>query len=166
MSSSHLILYRPLLLLPPIPPSIRVFSNDESNLRMRCPKYWSFSFIIILSKENPGLISFRMDWLDLLAGQGTLKSLSPNSPLFPLRDERLNLWSKLPSESMFSFRFESIQEQGREQKLILVWDDTAGLEGTFSQILLCFCTWKPNYLKIKFTIFIVIKIFDLLYKTT
>ena len=65
---------RPLLLLPPIPPSIRVFSN-ESTLRMRWPKYWSFSFSIILSKEHPGLVSFRMDWLDLLAVQGTLKSL-------------------------------------------------------------------------------------------
>ena len=73
MSSSHLILCRPLLLLPPILPSIRVFSN-ESTLRMRWPKYWSFSFNIIPSKEIPGLISFRMDWLDLLALQGTLKS--------------------------------------------------------------------------------------------
>ena len=63
-----------LLLLPPIPPSIRVFSN-ESALRMRCPKYWTFSFSIIPSKEHPGLMSFRMDWLDLLAVQGTLKSL-------------------------------------------------------------------------------------------
>ena len=74
MPSSHLILCRPLLLLPPIPPSIRVFS-DESTLRMRWPKYWTFSFSIIPSKEIPGLISFRMDWLDLLAVQGTLKSL-------------------------------------------------------------------------------------------
>ena len=74
MPSSHLILCRPLLLLPPIPPRIRVFSN-ESTLRMRWPKYWSFSFSIIPSKETPGLISFRMDWLDLLAVQGTLKSL-------------------------------------------------------------------------------------------
>ena len=72
--SSHLILCRPLLLLSPIPPSIRVFSN-ESTLRMRWPKYWSFSFSIIRSKEHPRLISFRMDWLDLLAVQGTLKSL-------------------------------------------------------------------------------------------
>ena len=72
--SSHLILCRPLLLLPPIPPSIRVLSN-ESALRMRWPKYWSFSFSIIPSKEIPGLISFRMDWLDLLAVQGALKSL-------------------------------------------------------------------------------------------
>ena len=74
MPSSHLILCRPLLLLPPIPLSIRVFSS-ESTLHMRWPKYWSFSFSIIPSKEIPGLISFRMDWLDLLAVQGTLKSL-------------------------------------------------------------------------------------------
>ena len=74
MPSSHLILCRPLLLLPPIPPSIRVFSN-ESTLRVRWPKYWSFSFSIIPSKEIPGLISFRMDWLDLLEVQGTLKRL-------------------------------------------------------------------------------------------
>ena len=74
MPSSHLILCRPLLLLPPVPPSIRVFSN-ESTLCMRWPKNWSFSFRIIPSKEIPGLISFRMDRLDLLAVQGTLKSL-------------------------------------------------------------------------------------------
>ena len=74
MPSSHLILCCPLFLLPPIPPSIRVFSN-ESTLCMRWPKYWSFSFSISPSKEYPGLISFRMDWLDLLAVQGTLKSL-------------------------------------------------------------------------------------------
>ena len=75
MTSSHLILRRPLLLLPPIPPTIRVFFN-ESTLRMRWPKYWSFS--ISPSNEHPGLISFRMDWLDLLAVQGTLKSLRPH----------------------------------------------------------------------------------------
>ena len=74
MPSSHLILCRPLHLLPPILPSIRVFSN-ESTLRMRWPKYWSFSFSISPSKEHPGLISFRMDWLDLLAVQETVKSL-------------------------------------------------------------------------------------------
>ena len=74
MPSSHLILCHPLLLPPPIPPSIRVFSN-ESTLHMRWPKYWSFSFSIIVSKEIPRLISFRMDWLDLLAVQGTLESL-------------------------------------------------------------------------------------------
>ena len=74
MPSSHLILCHPFLLLPPIPPSIRVFSN-ESTLHVRWPKYWSFNFSSISSKEIPGLISFRMDWLDLLAVQGTLKSL-------------------------------------------------------------------------------------------
>src|SRR5574341_1008784 len=74
MPSNHLILCRPLLLLPSIPPSIRVFSN-ESTLRVRWPKYWSFSFNISPTNEHPGLISFRMDWLDLLAVQGTLKSL-------------------------------------------------------------------------------------------
>ena len=74
MPSSHLILCHPLRLLPPIPPSIRVFSN-ELTLHMRWPEYWNFSFSIIPSKEIPGLISFRTDWLDLLAVQGTLKSL-------------------------------------------------------------------------------------------
>uniref|UniRef100_A0AC11DJ00 Uncharacterized protein n=5 Tax=Ovis aries TaxID=9940 RepID=A0AC11DJ00_SHEEP len=74
MPSSHLILCRPLLLLPPIPPNIRVFSN-ESTLCIRWPKYWSFSFSISPSSEHPGLISLRMDWLDLLAVQGTLNSL-------------------------------------------------------------------------------------------
>ena len=73
MPSSHLILRHPLLLVPPIPPSIRVFSN-EPTLHMRWPKYWRFSFSIISSKEIPGLISFRMDWLDLLAVRGILKS--------------------------------------------------------------------------------------------
>ena len=77
MPSNHLILCCPLLLLPPIPPSIRVFSN-VSALRMRWPKYWSFSFNISPSSEHSGLISFRMDWLDLLAVQGTLKSLLQN----------------------------------------------------------------------------------------
>ena len=74
MPSSHLIFCRPLLLLPPIPPSIRVFSN-ESTLCVRGPNYWNFTFSISPSNEKPGLISFRMDWLDLLAVQGTLKSL-------------------------------------------------------------------------------------------
>ena len=74
MPSCHLILCRPLFLLPPVPPSIRVFSS-ESTLRMRWPKYWSFSFSISPSNEHPGLISFRMDWLEFLAVQGTLRSL-------------------------------------------------------------------------------------------
>ena len=78
MPSSHLILCRPLLLLPPIPPSIRVFSN-ESTLRIRWRMYWSFSFSIILSKEHPGVISFRLDWLDLLVVQGTHKGLQHHS---------------------------------------------------------------------------------------
>ena len=78
MPSSHLILCRPLFLLPPNPPSIRVFSN-ESTLRMKWPKYWSFSFRISPSNEHPGLISFRIDWLDLLEFQGTLKSLQHHS---------------------------------------------------------------------------------------
>ena len=78
MPSNNLILCRPLLLLPPIYPSIRVFSS-ESTLCMRWPKYWSFSFSLIPSKEHPGLISFRMDWLNLLAVQGTLKSLQYHS---------------------------------------------------------------------------------------
>ena len=77
MPFSHLILCHPLLLLPPIPPSIRVFAS-ESTLHMRWPKYWSFRFSISPSKEIPGLISFRMDWLDLLAVQGTLQSLLQN----------------------------------------------------------------------------------------
>ena len=80
MPSSHLILCRSLLLLPPIPPSIRVFSS-ESTLCMRWPRYWSFTFSIIPSREIPGLISFRMDWLDLLVVQGTLKSLFTASDL-------------------------------------------------------------------------------------
>ena len=86
MPSSHLSLFRHLFLLPPIPPSIRVFPN-ESTLHMRWPKYWSFSFSIIPSKEHPGLISFRMHWLDLLAVQGTLKSLlqHPSSKASVLR---------------------------------------------------------------------------------
>ena len=83
MPSSHLIFCCPLLLLPPIPPSIRVYSN-ESTLPMRWPKYWSFSFSISPSKEHPGLISFRMDWMDLLAVQGTFKSLLQHHSSKPL----------------------------------------------------------------------------------
>ena len=89
MRSSHLILCCPLLLLPPIPPSIRVFFN-ESTLHMRWPKYWSFSFSIIPSKEILGLISFRMDWLDLLAVQGTLKS-SPTPQFKSINSSVLSL---------------------------------------------------------------------------
>ena len=89
MPSSYLILCCPLFLLPPIPPSIRGFSN-ESTLRMRWPKYWSFSFSIIPSKENPGLISFRMDWLALLAVQGTLES-SPTPQFKSINSSVLSL---------------------------------------------------------------------------
>ena len=84
MPSSHLILCRPLLLLPPVPPIIRVFSN-ESALCTRWPKYWSFSFSISPSNEHPGLISFRMDWLDLLAVQGTLKSLLQHHKMWDVK---------------------------------------------------------------------------------
>ena len=89
LPSSHLILCRPLLLLLPIPPSIRVFSN-ESTLRMRWPKYWSFSFNISPSNEHPRLISFRMDWLDLLAVQGTLES-SPTPHFKSINSSALSL---------------------------------------------------------------------------
>ena len=97
MPSSHLILCRSLFLLPPIPPSIKVFSN-ESTLRMRWPKYWSFSFSIIPSKEHPGLISFRMDWLDLLAVQGTLES----SPTPQFKSSNSSVLSFLHSPTLTS----------------------------------------------------------------
>ena len=91
MPSSHLILCRHLLLLPPIPPSIRVFSN-ESTLLVRWPKYWSFSFSIIPSKEIPGLISFRMDWLDLLAVQWDSQESSP-TPQFKSINSSASTWT-------------------------------------------------------------------------
>ena len=99
MPSSHLILCRPLLLLPPIPPNIKVFSN-ESTLRMRRPEYWSFSFSIIPSKEIPGLISFRMDWLDLLAVQGTLKSFLQHHSSKASRFNWSRLWNLLCSRAL------------------------------------------------------------------
>ena len=95
--SNHLIFCRPLLLLPPIPPSIRVFSN-ESVLCMRWPKYWSFSFSISPSNEHPGLISFRMDWLDLLAVQGTLES----SPTLQFKSFNFSVLSFLHSPTLTS----------------------------------------------------------------
>ena len=98
MPSSHLILCHPLLILPPVPPSIRVFSN-ESALCMRWPKYWSFSFNISPSKEYPGLISFRMDWLDLLAVQGTQKSLLQHH----------SSKASIPRYSAFQLQFSSVQ---------------------------------------------------------
>ena len=97
MPFSHLILCRPLLLLPPIPPSIRVFSS-ESTLRMRWPKYWRLSLSISPSNEHPGLISFRMDWLDFLAVQGTLKSLlqyqKRSYPTSEVRETQVNIPNK------------------------------------------------------------------------
>ena len=97
MPSSHLILCRPLLPLPPIPPRIRVFSN-ETTLLMRWPKYWSFSFSISPSNEHPGLISFRMDWLDFLAVQGTLKSLLQH------HSSKASISSALSSQSCWNWR--------------------------------------------------------------
>ena len=91
MPSNHLILCHLLLLLPSIPPSIRVFSN-ESTLRMRWPKYWSFRFSISPSNEHPGLISFRMDWLDLLAVQGTLKSLLQHHSSKAQSNSHIHTW--------------------------------------------------------------------------
>ena len=101
MPSSHLIPCRPLLLLPPIPPSIRVFSN-ESTLRMRWSKYWSFSFSISPSNEHPGLTSCRMDWLDLLAVQGTLKSLLQHhsSKVSILQREESRWWRNRTGRSL------------------------------------------------------------------
>ena len=109
MPSSHLILCRPLLLLPPIPPSIKVFFN-ESTLLMRWPKYWSFSFSIIPSKEIPGLISFRMDWLDLLAVHIQLKSCS--SMFLPPLSLSIDLGIRYPSEyyPCSSIRLYTLQE--------------------------------------------------------
>ena len=93
MTSRHLIFCHPLFLMPPIPPSIRVLPN-ESALRIRWPKYWNFSFNIIPSKEHPGLISFTMDWLDLLAAQGTLKSLlQHHSSKASILQHSASLWS-------------------------------------------------------------------------
>ena len=100
MPSSHLILGHSLLLLPPIPPSIRVFSN-ESTLRMRWPKYWSFSFNIILSKEMPGLISFRMDWLDLLAVQGTRSVTGKYSWQVQIHNQQASANMKLTGKCQF-----------------------------------------------------------------
>ena len=103
MPSNHLIVGRPLLLLAPIPPSIKVFSN-ESALRMRWPKYWSFSFSIIPSKEIPGLISFRMDCLDLLAVQGTLKSPLDCKEIQPVHPKEISPgwtgWISLQSKGL------------------------------------------------------------------
>ena len=107
MPSGHLILCHPLLLLPPIPPSIRVFSN-ESAVRMQWPKYWSFSFSISPSNEHPGLISFRMDWLDPLAVQGTLKSLLQHHS-----SKASILWCS----AFFTVQLTSIHDHGKNHSL-------------------------------------------------
>ena len=107
MPSSHLILCRPFLLLPPIPPSVRVFSG-EPTLHMRWPKYQSFSFSISPSKEHPGLISFRMDWLDLLAVQGTLKSLLQHHS---------SKASVLPCSAFFTVQLTSIHDHWKNHSL-------------------------------------------------
>ena len=113
MPSSHLILCRPLLLLPPTPPSIRVFSN-ESTLRMKWPKCWSFSFSIIPSKEISGLISFRMDWLDLLEVQGTLKSLLQHHSLKVSILLPLPLSGELNSRLIFRKPISSVHNSARK----------------------------------------------------
>ena len=126
MSSRHLILCRPLSLLPPIPPSIRVFSN-ESTLHMRWPKYWSFSFSISPSKEHPGLMSFRIDWLDLLAVQGILKSLLQHhnskasilwcSAFFIVQFSHLLEKATAPHSSTLAWKIPWTEEPGRLQSM-------------------------------------------------
>ena len=125
MPSSHLILCHPLFLLPPILPSIRVFSN-ESTLRMRWPEYWSFSVSIIPSKEHPGLISFRMNWLDLLAVHGTLKSLLLHQ-LTHVKSATLHLlsWN-------ISWQWEAFRPKKSEKELhpcIFDWGILGGSDG-------------------------------------
>ena len=111
MPPSHLIFCRPLLHLPPIPPSIRVFSN-ESSLHMRWPKYWSFSFSISSSNEHPGPISFRMDWLDLLAVQGTCKSLLQHHRS---KASILQCSAMAPHSSTLAWKIPWTEEHGRLQ---------------------------------------------------
>ena len=133
MPSSHLILCRPLLLLPPIPPSIRVFSN-ESTLRMRWSKYWSFSFSISPSNEHPGLVSLRMDWLYLLAVQGTHKSLLQPIPQFQRFDSSVlsfGAWKAAVhgvtegrtqlSDFTFTFHFHALEKEMASHSSVLAW---------------------------------------------
>ena len=129
MPTSHLILWHPLLLLPPNPPSIRVFSN-ESTLHMRWPKYWSFTFSIISSKEHPGLISFRMDWLDLLAVQGTLKSL--------LQHHSSKASRKLQGSAFFTVQLS--QPYMTTGKTISLTRQI--FVGNFSVFLICYLGWS------------------------
>ena len=129
MPSNHLILSCPLLLLPSIYPSIRVFSN-ESVLRIRWPKYWSFSFSISPSSEYSGLISFRMDWLDLLAVQGTLKSLlqhhSSKASVLRIR------W---PKDWSFSFSISPSSEYSGLISFRIDWFDLLAIQGTLKSLL-------------------------------
>ena len=121
MPSSHLTLCRPLLLLPPIPPSVRVFSN-ESTLRMRWPKYWSFSLSISPSNKHRGLVSFRMDWLDLLAVQGTCKSLLQHHSSKASILWRLAFFTVQLSHPYIRGREKAKEKKNREQ-----WSDYNGI---------------------------------------
>ena len=127
MTSSHLILCHPLLLPPPIPPSIRVFSK-ESALRIRWPKYWSFSFSISPSNEHPGLISFRMDWLELLAVQGTLKSL---------RQYHSSKASIFQCSAVFTVHLSSIHDHWKNHSL-----DQIDFVGKCLCFLICYLHWS------------------------
>ena len=128
MPSSHLILCRPLLLLPPIPPSIRVFSN-ELTLRMRWPKYWNFSFKISPSSEHPGLISFRMDWLDLLAVQGKALALAKGKRAVQISDmaNQMHLQVKVMKKQKLK-NYSKANRSGREKQerqMEQTWKDRA-----------------------------------------
>ena len=129
MPSSHLILCHPLLLLPPISPSIRVFSN-ESALCMRWPKYWSFSFRISPFNKHPGLISFRMDWLDLLAVQGTRKNLLQHNTL-----KASTLCMRWPKYWSFSFSIISSKEIPGLISFRMDWLDLLAVQGTLKSLL-------------------------------
>ena len=142
MPSNHLILCHPLLLPPSIFPSIRVFSN-ESVLRIRCPKYWSFSFSISPSNEYSGLISFRMDWLDLLAVQGTLSSPSPpafslsqhQGPSINISESALHI--KWPKYWSCSFSISPSSEYSGLISFRIYWLDLLAVQGTPKSFLLC-----------------------------
>ena len=132
--SSHLILCHPLLLLPPIPPRIRVFSN-ESTLHIRWPKYWSFSFSISPSNEHPGLISFKMDWLDLLAVQGTLKSFLQHHIVILNIFVRAPFWLKYLLSNAFSFQNKIFLNNLKKKKLEEI--HTRFRDSRFLFLLLC-----------------------------
>ena len=142
MPSSHLILCHPLLLLPPIPPSIRVFSN-QSTLHMRWPKYWSLSFSISPSNEHPGLISFRMDWLDLLASVRSIHFCPLLCPslheMFPWISNFLEEISSLIHSIIFLYFFELITEEGFLSLLAIFWNsEFGGIYLSFSPLPLAF----------------------------